>query len=675
MLSYMRQHGIAGPWPAGERIAVCVSAHPDPMRLVRAGRRLADQLDAPWTALHIETPAHSGLSAEERDRIAAAMSLAEYLGGEARTVPGTDLIAELRRFARDNNISQIVVGKRRKRRWLDLFRPSLVHELLRQTDSFAVHVVAPDPDGETTRRGSLRLDAPDFDWRAYALSTAAVAAAGFVAEAIEYVTSLEPDALSVVFLGAVLYSALRFGLFASVFASIASMLVYNFFFLPPFYTFTIADPQNLLALLIFLVVAFFTSNLASRMREQERSTRRAFRMTAALYDFSRNLASVQALDDLLWAVCHQVARSLGANVVIMLPEDGRLAIAAGYPPDDRMPESDWAAANWAWEKGEPAGRGSDTLPNSERQYFPMRTGRGMVAVLGVEIARGKGVLDPERRRMLEALLDQAAVAIERISLAAEASRAAAMSETEKFRTALLSSISHDLRTPLTSILGSVTALRRDPGRYDPRARDDLLATIQEEAERLERFVNNLLDITRLESGALEVRREWLAPAEVVDAAVRRVARRIGAGRIVRRVAAGLPLLRADFTLLETILVNLLDNALKHAAGASAIEVAVSAVGRDLVFAVTDDGLGIPREHLPRLFDKFFRVRRTDYTVAGTGLGLSICKGLVEAMGGAIEVESPAAAGRGARFTLRFPVEAQPAAAEAPAALGATEPGA
>jgi two-component system sensor histidine kinase KdpD len=658
MLSYMRQHAIAGPWPAGERIAVCISAHPDPMRLVRAGRRLADQLDAKWTALYIETPAHQRLSDEERDRIAAALRLAEYLGGEARTIPGTDLIQELRRYARNNNVTQLVLGKARRTRWRELFQHSLVHELLRRDDGLNIHVVSSATGDEARAARFADFGRPSAGWTAYAAAFLSVGVAGLVAKGLEAWAEIDPAALSIVFLTSVLYSALTFGLLPSVFASLVSVCVYNFFFLPPLYTFTIQDPQNAVALVAFLIVAIFTSNLAGRTREQARATRRRLKTAAALYDFSRKLAATHELDDVLWAISHQVASALGARTVVLLPTEGRIAIRAGYPPDDRLDDGDWAAANWAWEKGEVAGHGSATMPNAERVYYPMRTGRGTVGVLGAQF-EGKGLLTPEQRRMLEALLDQAAVAIERAKLDREMQESRVLAETDKLRSALLSSLSHDLRTPLTSILGALATLREKGDSLDAAGKESLLHDVEGEAERLNQFVGNLLDMTRLESGALTVKRDWVDLRELCGSAIGRARPRLGPRRVSLEFGHDLPLLRADFVLMQQVLYHLLENASKYAPETASIRIDVHVEGDEVVIAVTDDGIGIAPGDLEKVFDKFYRAVGGDRQVAGTGLGLAICRGIVEAHGGTIRAYSPIADGHGTRIAIRLPLEARP----------------
>lgn len=658
MLDYMQRHAIAGPWPAGERIVVCVSAQPDPVRLVRAARRLAEQIKAPWTALYVETPRHTRLSDAARDRIAAALRLAEYLGGEARTVPGADIIAEVLRFTRSHNVTQVVLGKVPRARWRDLFFPSLVHELMRRGEGLAVHVVPADPEERyESRLSQWWPGAVPGAWRPYAYSLAAVALAGFAAQGLGYFLNL--TTLSLVFLTAVLYSAVTFGLLPSVFTSIAAMLAYNFFFLPPLYTFTIADHDNILALVTFLAVAILTSNLAGRVREQARAARRRHRTAAALYDFSRKLAGARSLDDLLWAVVHQVAAMLSAKVVILLAENGQVAVRAGYPPEDMLPPGDQAAAQWTFNKGEPAGHGSNTLPSAERFFVPARTGAGVIAVIGVVAERPDTPLDPEQRRLLDALADQAAVAIERTQLGEQMADARVLRESDKLRAALLSSISHDLRTPLASIIGSVTSLLSYGRELTEEARHDLLHTIQEEAERLNRFVGNLLDMTKLESGALSLRRDWTDVAEVIGTAVARARPQLRDRPVEIEVEAGLPMLRLDYVLFEQVLFNLLDNAAKYGPPEESVRIAARREGGTIAVSVSDRGPGIPPVDRERVFDKFHRVRSGDRVVAGTGLGLSICRGIVEAHGGTIVAESPLADGRGTAFIIRLPVEVAP----------------
>ena len=658
MVDYMRRHAIAGPWPAGERILVCVSEDPVAPRLVRTARRMAEMLDGKWSAAYIEGPKYYRLDEAARDRIAATLRLAQELGGDTVRLPGAgrDLPGELLAYAQANNFTQIVVGRSRRPRWVQLLRGSLVTELLRRSRGVAIHVLTGE-DAEAPMPRSGHVSAR-FDWRPFALSALAVAAAGGVAKGIESLVDLSN--LSMVFLSAVLYAAVTWGLWPSLLASLLSAAVYNFFFLPPVYTFTIARPEEVLSLGIFFVVAILTSHLAGRLRLYAVGAQQRMRTSSALLDFSRKLAGSPTLDNLLWAIAFQVASTLRGKAVVLLPEAGKLALRVGYPPEDTLGAAETAAANWAIEHGEAAGRHSATLPNADMLFLPMKTGQRMVGVIGLR-TEADTPLDPEQRRTLDALIDLAAVAIERSTLEDEMQATRLLSETEKLRGALLSSISHDLRTPLSSIIGSATSLLTDNISFSEAARRDLLLTIQEEAERLNRFVGNLLDMTRLESGALQLKRDWVDIADLVGAAVSAARGRLNRRRMKVDIAPDLPLIRADFVLFQQVLINLLDNAGKFAPDDSTICVTGRRAGGEAMIEVTDQGPGVPPDDLERIFDKFYRVRTGDRQATGTGLGLSICRGIVEAHGGKITASSPVEGGRGAAFIIRLPIEAQPSA--------------
>jgi two-component system sensor histidine kinase KdpD len=656
MVDYMREHAIPGPWPAGERIMVAISPGPEAPELVRAGRRMADMLGARWYAVFVELPYHQRMSEAARQRVSEALRLTEHLGGEAVILPGRDLPAELLTFARGHNITQIILGRARRSRLRQLLGRSLITEVVRRSEGVAIHIVTAReklPPGARVREALPRP--PEI--MPYLYSAAIAAAAAVAAKLAVYYFAL-PN-VSMVFLLAVLLSALRWGLFPALATSLLAAALYNFFFIPPLYTFTIATSHEVLSFAVFVTVAVLTSNLAGRVRDQAEAARRRARTTQALYEFSRKLAGAFKLDDLLWALAYQVVSVLRGNVVVLLPEDERLEIKASYPPEDTLGAAEWAAARWAWQHGEPAGRGSGTLPNAEWSFLPLKTGRSTLGVLGLQ-RPGQPQLAPEERRVLEAMLDQATVAIERTELDREVGEARLAAETEKLRNALLSSISHDLRTPLASIIGSATSLTSGKAAFDETARRDLLLTIHEEAERLNRYVGNLLDMTRLESGALRLNRDWTGVDEVIAAALRRLQPLLKSHRLDLAVEPGLPLLRLDFPLMEQALFNVLDNAVKYSPPATAIRLAARREGEEVVIEITDEGPGIPPEDLERIFDKFYRVRGGDRHVAGTGLGLSICRGFVEAHGGSIVARSPVRGGGGASFLIRLPVERQPA---------------
>lgn len=656
MQTYMHAHAIPGPWPAGERILVCVSPSPLSSRLVRAARRMADRRHAEWLAVYVETPGHYRLSDADRDRVAQTLRLAQQLGGEAATIPGQDVAEDLIRYARAQNVTEIILGKSLRSRWSELWHGSLVHDVVRKSGNIDVYIINGD-DGEpqvsstVPRRQKLAIE--PYLWSAGAVGLALLAA-------LMLSRGLALPELSLVFLTAVLFSAVTWGLKPSIMASLLSVCAYNFFFVSPVYTFTVASPRDLLNLIVFLIVAVLTSNLASRVRDQAEAAKRREARTAALYALSRQIAAAAELPDVLQAIVTYVAQILGAKVVIWLPEADQLRLRATHPANIDLTEAERAAATWAWQHNEPVGRGTDTLPGGEWSYLPLTTAHSTVGALGLQFDTPEMVISPDQRRLLEALAGQATVAIERARLVREMEQARLLTETERLRDALLSTISHDLRTPLVSIIGAVSSLLTYGATYEESARRDLLMTIQEEAERLNRFVGNLLDMMRLESGAIELKREWVEIGDVIGTALSRLTRLLGQHRLSVEVEPDLPMLRLDFVLVEHVLVNLLENAAKYSPPQTTIRVSARQVGQAIALEVADEGIGIPPGEMERIFDKFYRVQRGDRQGAGTGLGLSICRGLIATHAGHITARG-AANGKGTVFTVTLPLEKEPPA--------------
>jgi two-component system, OmpR family, sensor histidine kinase KdpD len=517
-----------------------------------------------------------------------------------------------------------------------------------------VHVL-PTTAAPRTKPGAPTKNPPvSLDWSGYLVSLALVAAALGVGLVLRQTLGVSSIALA--FLTAVLVSVVLRGLLPALFACLDSVLAYNFFFLPPLHTFTIADPENVVALFFFAVVAIIASNLTARVRAQAITARQRARTAEDLYLFSRKLTVAATLDDLLWATAHQIALMLKVRVVILLPEGERVVVRAGFPPEDTLDDADLAAARWCWEKSRAAGRGADTLPGAKRLFLPMQTGRGAVGVIGIDRDEPGPILTTDQRRLLDALADQAALAIERVNLVDDVERARLVAETDRLRAALLTSISHDLRTPLASILGSATSLSAEGATLDPADRSALLRTIQEETERLNRFIGNLLDMTRLESGPLKPRTSFADLSDVVGAVLRRADGMLAQHRVEVRLEPDLPMLDIDVVLFEQVLFNLLDNAAKYAPPGSLIRLAGWRDGASVRVQVLDEGDGIAPDDLERVFDKFYRARPGDGRRAGTGLGLAICRGFVEAMDGTIAA-SNRPDGHGAALTIALPVRA------------------
>ncbi len=661
LLDHMQEHAISGPWAAGDRVLVCVTGgsargNAGPA-LVRYGRRMAARLRAPWVALHVETARTLRLSETDRDRIAETLRLAETLGAQAVTIPGRDVADDILVYAREHNYTHIVVGNAGASPWR--LRWTVTQRLVARARDIPVHVLGQERDAAETEDAPAASPRPmpAVEWMPYGLSAALVGVALLVGMALREV--LQAASISLVFLTAVLGAAAAFGLWPSLFACLLSVLAYNFFFLPPLYTFTIADPENVVALVFFLITAVVASNLAAAVRAQAVAARMRARTTDDLYQFSRKLAAIASLDDLLWAAVYQVAAMLKVHVVMLLPDGESVAVRAGYPPEDTLEETDLAAARWCWQHNRPAGRGSDTLPGGRLLFLPLRTGRGPVAVMGIESDRPGPLLSPDQRRLLDALGDQTAVSIERITLAEDVDRARLTAETERLRSALLTSISHDLRTPLASILGAASSLESYDQLLEPSAKRDLLRTIQEEAERLGRFVANLLDMTRLEAGALAPKREAADLGELVGSALARAGKVLAAHRVEVDLAPDLPLPELDVVLFEQALFNVLDNAAKYAPRGSLVTIRAwgDPVAGEVRLRVIDEGPGVPDAALPHLLEKFYRVHAADRQRPGTGLGLAIARGFIEAMGGRVEAGNRTDRS-GAMFTFVLPAPRQ-----------------
>ncbi|UXN62362.1 sensor histidine kinase [Phyllobacterium zundukense] len=657
LLTHMQANAISGPWAAGDRVLVCIDEHPGGASLVRYARRLADRLRAPWTAVNVETHRSTRFSEADRNRIASTLRLAGQLGGDAITLPGRDAAEEIARHARENNVTHIVIGKPHKPQWRELFEGSVSHDLIRRAGDISVHVISGSEEraGPTVRTAE-QAPMASIRIRAYLLSTAYVI--GALAFGLLLSSVVDVRNIALVFLMAVLASAVSAGLWPALFASVLSALMLNFFFLQPLYTLNISDPESVIALAFFFGVAVIASNLTARVQRQASAARQRARTTEDLYLFSKKLAGTGTLDDVLWATAFQIASMLKVRVVLLLPDHGTIEVKAGYPPDDSLDDADIAAARWAWENNRAAGRGADTLPGAKRLYLPLRTGRMAVGVIGLDSDKQGPLLTPEQQRLLDALADQAAVAIERTQLVADVDRAKLAAEADRLRSALLTSISHDLKTPLAAIMGAAGTLKEFAPALPVEARVELLGTVIDESERLNRFIANLLDMTRIESGAMEPNFAFHYVGDIVGTALSRAKKILGHHKTAVNISPDLPMLRVDPVLFEQVLFNLLDNASKYAPEGSSLRIQAWTDDGWVILQVIDEGPGIPADDLERVFNTFYRVRKGDQVTAGTGLGLSISRGFIEAMGGAIKAERRIDRS-GTIFTIRMPVPKEP----------------
>jgi two-component system sensor histidine kinase KdpD len=461
-----------------------------------------------------------------------------------------------------------------------------------------------------------------------------------------------------IFLLGVVLSAVMFGIWPAVYASVLSFFAYNFFFITPLYTFTIAEPFELFALVIFLAVAIMTSALAGRARDQARIASERARAMRRLYEFTRGLSGLARADEIARAAAAEMHASFGGPAVVFLAERTALALRAVAPPEHKLDDDAIIAAQWAFAHNEPTGANAQIMPAIAWLFVPLTNPRHAIGVVGIAVQEDSAIMNREARAVLDTLVEQIAAALERAALDQEMVSARNAAETERVRNTLLASISHDFRTPLSSILGSATTLLEYRDKLDSAAQKDLLGQIKQEAEHLNDMVRNLLAMVRIDAGALELRTDWIDLRETTERVVNLVRRRGATQKLETMLGADLPLIRADATLVEQVLGNVLANAIAYTS-ASAKVLLDTAVGRNHVaLRVTDDGPGIPKASLPHVFEKFMRVNASGAARSdggeGTGLGLAIAKGIMEAHGGSITAESPIANGRGTRIVLTFP---------------------
>ncbi len=642
----------------GGRIVVGIAADDSAELLIHAVNRIAIRSNAAWLAVHVDA-GRDHRSLEQQERLEAALALARELGGETAVVSGRSVADELIRVAQSDGAAQIIVGRSQRSALSRLFRSAAAQALLARGKGIEVSVV--QTPRRRSRPGSLadliRPRAPAL--RNYVMATAVTA----VAAVLAWLGSERLGAanLMLLLLAPVLISAVRFGFGPAAVAAAEAVVAYNFFFVWPQFSLKASGGlQDAVTFAMFLLAAGLTSHLAGRARDREIAASDRGRIAEALLRFSRDIAAPVRPGEVMQAIVTKVDEILDAQSVFLLPHQTEERLEAIIPEGETLEGRDREAAHWCLANEQPAGRGTARFADAERQYLPIATGDGVLGVLGIRY----NVLATAESESVAAVTDgmvrQAAVALERARLSERMQDARFLSQSESLRAALLSSISHDLRTPLASIMGAVSSLLRFGKGFDENTRHDLMQTIHEEADRLNRFVGNLLDMTKLEAGALAPQLKWEDLSDLIGAAIASQKSRITGDRFKVELEPGLPMLAIDFVLMEQVLINLIDNAHKNSDPATPITIQASRLGQEVVLSIRDQGAGIAEAELERIFDKFYRVRAKDRKVAGTGLGLAICKGIVEAHGGTISAASDGP-GQGAALTIRLPI-----ASEAPA---------
>ncbi|OAI51700.1 sensor protein KdpD [Betaproteobacteria bacterium SCGC AG-212-J23] len=664
MEEYRAGQGIRAIWAAGERILVAIGPDEQGERLVRAAKRMATALRAEWITVYVETPDLLRLSDEKRNERIALLRLAESLGAETVTLSGRSPGEAIAAYARERNVTRIVIGRPRRPLWRRIFRASTYGELLAGTEGIDVLVVGGADEAAALRspflaRTRAYLGAPPPSgkarWPGYAWGLAATALCTVVG--LHMSPLFELTNIAMLYLLASSLIAARYGRGPAIATSILAVGAFDFFFVPPQLTFAVTDVQYVITFAIMLAVALIISNLTASVRLQANVAGHRERRTALLYAMARELAATRGQEAMARVAVRHVGEVFDSQVVVLLPDHaGKLR----HPTGDAIPSSlrgaDLAVAQWVQDHGEPAGLGTGTLPSAEALYLPLRGSQSVLGVLGVLPANPRRVLLPEQFHLVETFAGQIAIAVERATLAEQAGAAQVKAETEGLRNALLASISHDLRTPLAVISGASSTLMDRAKGIPPEEREALARSIYQQSKEMSELIRNVLEMTRLEAGVIALNRDWHSISEIIGSALRRMEPRFGERPVAVDIPMELPLVHVDAALIEQVVANLLENAVKYTPARTPIRVHVDRRDEALVISVEDRGPGLPEGDLERLFAKFHR-GHPESSIGGVGLGLAICRAIVLLHGGRIWAERPAEGGSAFRFTL--PLEEAP----------------
>lgn len=633
MRMYRRDHAIRSTWPVKERLIVSIGPSPFSAKLIRSAKRIADRLGAEWIVVYVETPGQASASEETRLRVLSSLRLAEQLGAETVTLTGSSVADCVLNYARSRNVSRILLGKQAGPLWRRLSRGSVFDEIIAKSGDMDVIAISGEPEAPAAEsRIPARLR--PLEWRAFAGATALCAWITIVALPLRSV--LHPVNLAMFYLLGVVAVAMRSSRRVAFFASVLSVAAFDFFCVPPYLTFGVSDSEYILTFAVMLVVALVISSLTVRIRlqaahaaEREARTQALHKLTSALSGETRWMEAARTATNIASEV-------FGARIVLFFPDGGKISFRRRTTDDLPLPGSEEAIAQWVFDHGQKAGKGTDTLPGANALYLPLRGSQSVVGVLAALPSESARLDSAEQLRFLEIFASQTAIAIERTQAALAARDAQLRAETEEIRSSLLSAVSHDLRTPLAAITGAASSLRSQRHQMSEATQQELLDSIEQEAERLGRLVTNLLEMTRLESGRVSVRREWHPLEEIVGAALTRLERVLEG----RQVTTGLPsnlMVSADDVLLEQVIWNVLENAAKYTPEGSPITITARGQDGGVIIEIADSGPGFAPGEEQRIWDKFYR-GKTEGT-RGAGLGLAICRAIVAAHGGRIEAEN------------------------------------
>jgi len=633
---------------SGGRWLVCLTGSPADGQLVRTAGCLADAARAEWFAVYVSTP-HDHPTLEDEEQISKTLQLAAQLGGQAVKLSGFSPRDAILDFAQEQDVGKIVLAQPRQRPWRRLWRGSLADQLRRSAGHFDLHLIS--ATGQFARTQSAPRRKVWLLVRDYSFAAAGVGLCTGLAFVLFPYLALTNLVMIYLLTVVIIASLLDQG--PSIFASIFGVAIFAFFFVPDYYSFSLANTEYAITLAVMLIVSILISNLTSRIRYQARAASRQERQTAALYAMSRNLTTKLSLPELLLEAVEQISRTFDSQVSILMPDGaGNLRLSAGKPfPDDYG--SEMLVANWVYRYGHFAGLGTKTLPKARGFYLPLRASQKMIGVLRLEPTRPNKMIELKSLRFLEALGSQVALAIEREHLHQQAHQAQVQIEAERLRNALLSSVSHDLRTPLTVIAGSASSLLEGETTLDTPTKAELTQTIYDEANRLDRLVHNLLEMSRLQSGQTKLNQEWHVLEEVVGCALAQLEPQLQHHPVVIHLPPDLPMVRIDALLMERVFINLLENAIKYTPEQTSVTISGWISHQELLLEVADRGPGLIPGDEELVFEKFYQA--SSGSARGVGLGLTICRSIIEAHAGHIWAANRPGGGATFRFTL--PLEA------------------
>ena len=645
-----QQQSSQRPWATTDRLLVCVGPSPTTARVIRTAKRMAAALNASWVAVAVDLtgkqPSHA-----DRDQIASHFRLAERLGAEVVTVPGAHVTTALLDYARSRNATKILIGKTRQPRWRRLIKRTVVDELLDQSGDIDVYVIQGSEDA--AERSARSLPIVSVSYQPYLMSTVFVGLAGLAAVCNRWFRFADREANTImIFLAAVAFTAYRYGRGPAVLASLLAVLAFDFFFITPILTFAVADTQYLVTFVIMLSIGVLISTLTSRLKQQVDRTRLREMRTNAMYELGKKLSSLYGQTFLIEAAGHKLAELVGGEVTIYLQTSTEVPeVVFGNETSITAHPVSLPAAQWVIKHDQIAGAQTNTLPNAVALFLPLVGSHYSLGAIAIRTERIEQLLEPDQRRFIDACASQLALALERDRLAIDAAEARIAAESEEMRSSLLSSVSHDLKTPLAAISGASTSILNAPS-MDQTTRNQLLETITEESNRLNRLLENILQMSKLEAGAVRPNQQWHLLEEIIGSALHRTSALL-AEHPVTIQSTELPLLMVDGLLLEQLFVNLLENVARHTPAGTAVVIQTAIDGDWVRVSVSDHGPGLPSGTTEKVFEKFYRASARSDAGRGSGLGLAICRAIAKAHGGQLTAANRPSGG--AEFVLRLPL--------------------